>query len=151
MNLRQRSQDIKMKNLRNRKVAIVGSRLMSNYGREVIGRLMANLRNRVEIVTIRTRGCNLEIIKLGADKIIEGSNFQKMNQELADYADVLVIVEGGENSGTILLADKFVEQNKEVWVVPGRITDENSKGVNLLIKSGANILTEVADLTVGLQ
>ena len=33
---------------------------------------------------------------------------------MANYADILVVVEGGENSGTILLASKFVEKNKVV-------------------------------------
>jgi predicted Rossmann fold nucleotide-binding protein DprA/Smf involved in DNA uptake len=36
--------------------------------------------------------------------IFEGENFEKLNEQVANYADSLVIVEGGEKSGTILLA-----------------------------------------------
>ena len=59
----------------------------------------------------------------------------------------MVIIEGGKNSGTILLASKFVEKSKDVYCVPGRITDENSEATNWLIKQGAIPLTDLDNLT----
>lgn len=130
-----------------KKIAIVGSRRMSQYGKEVIGRLMKILKDE-EVVTIKVAGCNQEIIKLGAKKIFEGKNFEKLNEQVANYADILVIIEGWQKSGTILLASKFVEKNKDVYCVPGRITDEGSFATNWLIKQGAIPLLEVDALTL---
>ncbi len=141
-----------------KKIAVVGSRRMSAYGKEVINQLLIkNYELRIknlEIVTIKVGGCNSEVIRVCQKlkikiKVFEGDNFQKLNNEIADYADCLVIIEGGENSGTILLAQNFVEKGKEVYCVPGRITDEGSVATNWLIKQGAVLLEKVADLTEG--
>lgn len=133
-----------------KKIAIVGSRYMSDYGKKVIEKIMKILVD-VEVVTIKVMGCNNEVIKLGAKKIFEGENFQKLNDDMADYSDLLVIIEGRNDSGTILLAQNFIEKGKEVYCVPGRITDENSYATNWLIKEGAIPLIEMDDLTEVLQ
>jgi predicted Rossmann fold nucleotide-binding protein DprA/Smf involved in DNA uptake len=132
-----------------KRVAVIGSRRMSPYGREVISKLMKELKGKAEVVTIEVSGCNWEVARLGADKVLKGENFQKLNEELAEYADMLVVIEGGKNSGTILSAAKFVEKNKNVYCVPGRIIDEGSFATNWLIEQGAIPLTDVADLTEG--
>ena len=125
---------------------------MSEYGKRVIGELMIFLKDKkTEVVTIKVMGCNSEIIKLGAQKIFEGKDFEMLNEQVANYADFLIIIEGGKNSGTILLASKFVEKNKNVYCVPGRIFDEGSYATNWLIKQGAIPLTEISDLTEVLQ
>jgi predicted Rossmann fold nucleotide-binding protein DprA/Smf involved in DNA uptake len=49
------------------------------------------------------------------------------------------------------LASKFVEKNKNVYCVPGRICDEGSYATNWLIKQGAIPLAEMDDLTEVLQ
>ena len=130
-----------------KKIAIVGSRNMSSYGKEVIRILVNSLLDKSEIVTIDVSGCNREVMKYKKVTVFRGDNFEKLNNQVAEYADILVIVEGGKNSGTILLAQNFGERNKEVWVVPGRITDESSSVANFLIKNGANILVDAEDLT----
>jgi predicted Rossmann fold nucleotide-binding protein DprA/Smf involved in DNA uptake len=139
-----------------KKIAIVGSRYMSEYGKRVIEELMDFLKNKAEVITIKVMGCNSEVIKKCQEltlkyKVFEGKNFEKLNEEVASYADVLVIIEGGKNSGTLLLASKFVEKNKDVYCVPGRITDEGSFATNWLIKEGAIPLVEMEDLTQVLQ
>lgn len=123
---------------------------MSDYGREVIREIMKELSGE-EVVTIRIMGCNSEVIRLGAKKIFEGVNFEKLNEDVANYADILVIIEGRKNSGTLLLASKFVEKSKNVYCVPGKITDEGSFATNWLIKEGAIPLIEMGDLTEVLQ
>lgn len=126
------------------KIAIVGSRNMSRYGREIINKfLISNFQlPKYELVTINVMGCNREIINKCREnnikiKIFEGENFEKINDDVANYADLLLIIEGGKNSGTILLANKFVEKNKLVYCVPGRINDDNSYACNWLISQGA--------------
>lgn len=139
-----------------KKIAIVGSRRMSQYGREIINKLSIfndqSKNNKTEIVTIKVSGCNGEVIRVCQKqkiniKIFKGDNFQKLNEQVANYADILVIIEGGKNSGTILLASKFVEKSKDVYCIPGRITDENSEATNWLIKQGAIPLIEIDNLT----
>jgi len=130
-----------------RKIAVVGSRYMSSYGKEVIGKLMDKLKSE-EVVTIKVAGCNSEIIKRGAKKVFFGENFGKLNEDVANYADILIIIEGGKNSGTLLLANNFVEKNKDVYCVPGKISDEGSFVPNWLIKEGAIPLISIDDLTL---
>ena len=124
-----------------RRIAIVGSRKMSSYGKQVIGMLMNKFKDE-EIVTIDVMGCNREVMKYKC-KVFSGNNFEKLNEEVAEYADCLVIVEGGEKSGTLLLAEKFVEKGKTVYCVPGRITDEGSFAPNWLIAQGATPLIDI--------
>lgn len=140
-----------------KKMAIVGSRYMSSYGKEVIEKLLITndqlLIKNIEIVTIKVMGCNGEVIRRCSElgiktKIFEGENFQKLNDEISDYADFLVVIEGREKSGTILLAQNFLDKGKEVYCVPGRITDENSYATNWLIKEGAIPLIKIDDLTL---
>lgn len=142
------------------KIAVVGSRYMSGYGKRVINQLLitsCQLRvGEVEIVTIRVMGCNSEVVKKCQElklrhKIFEGKDFEKLNEEVANYADLLLIIEGGKKSGTLLLASKFVEKNKNVYCVPGRIFDSGSYATNWLIKQGATPLMEMSDLTEVLQ
>ena len=131
-----------------KKIAIVGSRNMSRYGKEVIVDLMPKL-NGCEVITISVGGCNREIMKYKNVKVFAGDNFEKLNEEVANYADCLLIIEGGPKSGTILLAEKFVEKNKLVYCVPGRITDDGSYAPNWLIAQGAIPLISVNSLTEG--
>lgn len=132
------------------KIAVVGSRRMSSYGREAIGKIMEKLKG-AEVVTIKIAGCNSEVIRRGADKIFAGQNFEKLNEEVADYADKLVIIEGGRESGTLLLAEKFVSKNKPVYALPGRVGEEGSWAPNWLIAQGAIPITEWENLTEILQ
>jgi predicted Rossmann fold nucleotide-binding protein DprA/Smf involved in DNA uptake len=130
-----------------KKIAVVGSRNMSRYGKEVVGRLMKVLANKCEVVTIDVGGCNREVIKLGAGKVFVGKNFEKLNEDVSIYADILVIIEGGKKSGTILLAQNFVEKSKLVYAVPGRITDDSAWAPNWLISMGAIPLIYFEGLT----
>jgi len=114
---------------------------MSKYGQQVIEMLMSKLKDE-EVVTIDVMGCNREVMKYKC-KVFSGNNFEKLNEEVATFADCLVIVEGGKKSGTMLLAQNFVEKNKPVYAVPGRITDEGSWTPNWLIEQGAIPLTDI--------
>lgn len=66
-------------------------------------------------------------------------NFPPRNRIVSGLADVLVVVEGRVNSGTLITVDMALEQGKEVYAVPGRITDRLSDGCNRLIRQGAGV------------
>lgn len=72
-------------------------------------------------------------------------NFPPRNRIVSGLADVVVVVEAGRKSGTLITVDMALEQGKEVWVVPGRMDDRLSIGCNRLISQGAQILWDISD------
>ena len=74
-------------------------------------------------------------------------NFPDRNRLIAALGDVLVVVESrGPRSGTQITVGQALDQGKNVFAVPGRITDPLSRGCNELIRDGASILTSAGDL-----
>ena len=72
-------------------------------------------------------------------------SFLERNRIIAGLADVVVVVEAAEHSGSLNTAAHALEQGKEVLAVPGNITAPLSQGCNKLIRQGAMPYTEVAD------
>lgn len=67
------------------------------------------------------------------------SNFPMRNRIVSGLCDILVVVEARMKSGTMITVDMALEQGREVYVVPGRVTDRLSDGCNHLAKLGAEI------------
>lgn len=67
-------------------------------------------------------------------------NFPARNRIVSGLADAVVVVEARVKSGTLITVDMALEQGKEVYVVPGRVTDRLSDGCNRLIRQGAGVL-----------
>ena len=58
-----------------------------------------------------------------------------------------VVVEAGDGSGALLTADSALEQNREVFAVPGNIFSPKSRGANRLIRdSAAKLVTDYKDV-----
>ena len=72
-------------------------------------------------------------------------NFPPRNRIVSGLADVIVVVEARAKSGTLITVDMALEQGREVYVVPGRITDRLSDGCNRLLKQGAAVLLSPYD------
>lgn len=72
-------------------------------------------------------------------------NFPPRNRIVSGLSDIVVVVEARQKSGTLITVDMALEQGKEVYVVPGRITDRLSDGCNNLIKQGAGIIVSPKD------
>jgi DNA processing protein len=74
-------------------------------------------------------------------------NFPMRNRIIAAMSDVVVVIESKRKGGSIITAEFANEYNKDVFAVPGRVTDEFSEGCNKLIKQNkAHLIESVADI-----
>ena len=72
--------------------------------------------------------------------------FPMRNRIISGIADALIVVEARQKSGSLITADQALEQNRDVYVVPGRIGDSLSEGCLKLIKEGAQMITSPMDV-----
>ena len=73
-------------------------------------------------------------------------HFPVRNRLISALSDVILVIEAGEKSGSLITAQLGLEQGREVFALPGRITDRVSRGCNQLIRDGAAILTSPSDV-----
>lgn len=78
------------------------------------------------------------------------TRFIERNRLVSGLADVLLITEASDKSGTMHTANFALEQGKTVMAVPGNITSPTSAGTNNLIKTGALAVTDVSDVLTAL-
>lgn len=72
--------------------------------------------------------------------------FPPRNRIISALSDVVVVIEAREKSGTLITVDMALEQGREVFAVPGRITDSLSRGCNRLFRQGAGVAVSPVDI-----
>lgn len=72
--------------------------------------------------------------------------FPRRNRIISGLCDAVVVVEGGIKSGALITAKWALEQGREVGAVPGFPGSFRSEGPNHLLKHGAFVVTEAADI-----
>lgn len=72
--------------------------------------------------------------------------FPPRNRIISALADVVLVVEAREKSGTLITVDMALEQGREVYTIPGRCTDSLSMGCNRLIRQGAAVAITPEDI-----
>jgi len=72
----------------------------------------------------------------------EAANFVKRNRIIAGLADATLVMESGEQGGSLITADIASSYNRDVFAFPGRISDKYSTGCNKLIKTNRAALIE---------
>lgn len=74
-------------------------------------------------------------------------NFLKRNRIIAGLSQATIVIESAEKGGSLVTADIANSYNREVFAVPGRVTDSQSSGCNNLIKhQQAHMLTTPLDI-----
>lgn len=93
---------------------------------------------------IANNGCVISEYPPGT-KALPG-NFPSRNRIISGLSKLVVVVEAGKRSGTLITADLALESGRDVFVVPGNVTSALSEGTNNLIKQGCPIITEGNDI-----
>lgn len=171
-------------------LAIVGTRRLTAYGRQVTRELAAGLaRNNLTIVSGLARGIDviahetaldvggrtIAVLGSGVDCIYppehrrlaktiidedrgaiiseyalgvkpEAKNFPPRNRIISGLTLGTIVVEAGERSGALITAEFALDQNREVFAVPGNITSRASVGTNRLIQQGAMLVTSASEV-----
>ncbi|MCD0469389.1 DNA-processing protein DprA [Flavobacterium sp. JAS] len=74
-------------------------------------------------------------------------NFVRRNRIVAGMTEATIVIESADKGGSLITANLANDYNRDVFAVPGRVTDKYSQGCNNLIKTQkANVLTNAADL-----
>src|SRR2546421_8914123 len=94
---------------------------------------------------LQKQGALVTQFPLGTPPVSE--NFPYRNRVISGLSLGVVVIEAAENSGSLITARLAMEQNREVFAVPGNITSRNSFGTNYLIKgAGAKLVQQWQDI-----
>lgn len=170
-------------------ISIVGTRMITNYGKSFLKEFISNIKkydpviisglaygidvfahqqameNNLQTIGVMAHGLDVVYPKIHqkeAEKMQENGglftefwsntnpdreNFVKRNRIVAGLSEATIVVESASRGGSLITADIANSYNRDVFAVPGRITDQFSMGCNQLIKSNkAALINSAKDL-----
>ena len=177
-----------IESLRSKKIAVVGSRKGSPYGRAALKRIIPDLcRGGLVIVsgmaygidtmahqiTIRQKGRTIGVNAGGLLHLYPAGNkglihqitnhgcvisefpldtvprpfyFPIRNRIISGISQAILVVEAAMKSGSLITARLGLEQNRDIFAIPGKIDSILSEGPNYLIQQGAKLITSSTDI-----
>ena len=117
-----------------RTIAVLGSGLLRVYPPEN-GRLLRE---------IRERGAAFSEFPVLSGP--EATRFPRRNRLISGLSLGVLVVEAADRSGALITADWALEQGRDVFCIPGSIESPMSRGCHRLIRQGAKLVEEPADL-----
>jgi DNA processing protein len=99
--------------------------------------------------TIAEQGAAISEMPMGWEP--RARDFPRRNRLISGLSLGVVIVEAAKRSGSLITARMALEQGREVFAVPGSPLDPRAEGSNGLLKQGATLVTEAADVISVLQ
>ena len=120
-------------------VAVFGTGLLCVYPTENAG------------LARRVRDSGALVSELPLRQGPRAGSFPARNRIIAGLSAGVLVVEAGERSGALITAARALEEGREVFAVPGPITEPQSRGPNSLIKSGAVLVESVEDVVSELE
>jgi DNA processing protein len=94
-------------------------------------------------------GCAISEMPMGHEP--RARDFPRRNRLIAGLSLGVVVVEAADRSGSLITARMALEENREVFAVPGSPLDPRAAGTNRLIKQGATLVTEVEDILAAVR
>jgi DNA processing protein len=141
-------------------------------GAATVSGLARGIDTLAHVVTLRNGGVTIAVLGSGVDRIYPNENvrlahsiveqggaviseyppgtepknyhFPARNRIISGLSQIVIVVEGDRNSGSLITAEHAMEQGRDVVAVPGSIFSTNSRGPNWLISQGATPLVDPA-------
>ncbi|MEW6213939.1 MAG: DNA-processing protein DprA, partial [Nitrospirota bacterium] len=117
-----------------RTIAVLGSGLDVPYPPE----------NRDLMDKIASSGCVMSEFPPGTSP--DKENFPRRNRLISGLSLGVLVIEATSDSGSLITAGYSIEQNREVFAVPGNINSSTSEGTNELIRRGAILSRNAKDI-----
>ena len=86
------------------------------------------------------------ISKMPVSMVTQARHFPSRDRIISGAARAIVIIEAVKRSGSLITARMAIEQNREVFVVPGSPLDPRTKGTNELIRQGAHLAESAEEI-----